>query len=494
MARYSKIRGCCAQAALDGFDYAWIDSCCIDKTSSSELSEAINSMFSWYSRAQVCYAYLSDVPAGGVGKDHLRVDSYFRASEWFTRGWTLQELLAPRSVVFFDRDWVDIGTRHSLQGLVSAITGVKNMGKFEHACVAQKMSWASRRRTTRIEDQAYFLMGLFGVNMPPLYGEGSNAFYRLQLEILKHSDDESLFAWTEQGSFENYVRGDILAPSPAAFSDCGSVVRRIFDVDTPEFTMTNKGLRMELKLLKEADTHVGVLLAPLNCSLGDGKLLVIQLGRNFKDRFFRLPSMSHITLENDMNLIWTESIRTLVYVKGSPLRNEDEEDIKLYCFEFTTSNLLEHGFGFPGSLFVGNPKYPQARVAGSTNIKFSLKRRAQGSLASVAYKFITFLSKEKAWEKVFTVCLEVESLGPSISLLVPVSPSRVGRWSGFDRVSAPLYSGMSVNVALKVRDEGVDCKCVVDVNINPEGKLRWPSTKSEGVDPAVLDFDVSQWS
>jgi hypothetical protein len=262
MAGYSKIRGCCAQAALHGFDYAWIDSCCIDKTSSSELSEAINSMFNWYRKAQVCYAYLRDVPAGGVGEDHLREGSLFRRSEWFTRGWTLQELLAPRSVVFFDRDWVDIGTRYSLRSLVSAITGVKDMDNFERACVAQKMSWASRRQTTRIEDQAYCLMGLFGVNMPPLYGEGSKAFYRLQLEILKGSDDESLFAWIDQGDYEDDLGVGIFAPSPAAFSDSGNVMREWFDPEKPEFTMTNKGLRMELLLPKGGGKYGEVLVTP----------------------------------------------------------------------------------------------------------------------------------------------------------------------------------------------------------------------------------------
>jgi hypothetical protein len=100
MAGYSKITGRCAHAALDGFEYAWIDSYGIDKTSSSELSEAIRFMYKWYRDAQVCYAYLSDVPGGRIGEDHVREGPYFGASKWFTRGWTLQELLTPRSVVF----------------------------------------------------------------------------------------------------------------------------------------------------------------------------------------------------------------------------------------------------------------------------------------------------------------------------------------------------------------------------------------------------------
>jgi hypothetical protein len=96
MAGFAKIRGCCTQAALDGFQYVWIDTCCIDKTSSADLSEAINSMYQWYRNAQVCYAYLSDALKGGQGNKH------FSKSKWFTRGWTLQELLAPSFLVFYD--------------------------------------------------------------------------------------------------------------------------------------------------------------------------------------------------------------------------------------------------------------------------------------------------------------------------------------------------------------------------------------------------------
>ena len=196
LAGFAKIKGCCAQAASDGWQYVWIDSCCIDKSSSAELSEAINSMFQWYRDAEVCYAYLADVPEDT--DDPCSPDSFFRKSKWFTRGWTLQELLAPSTVVFFNRGWIEIGTKSSLYDTIVSITGIKHLANFEEACVAQKMSWASRRETTRLEDMAYCLMGLFGVNMPPLYGEGENAFRRLQLEILNKMDDESLFAWKEE--------------------------------------------------------------------------------------------------------------------------------------------------------------------------------------------------------------------------------------------------------------------------------------------------------
>ena len=163
-----KIRCSCERAVLDGLQWIWVDSCCIDKMSSAELSEAINSMFHWYRKAQVCYAYLSDVfiPWPDDGMNAASLASYqFRNSRWFRRGWTLQELLAPRKLIFFSRAWLSLGDRSELWTHVSEATGIKNEKGWEVASVAQKMSWASKRETTRNEDRAYSLMGLFGVNM-----------------------------------------------------------------------------------------------------------------------------------------------------------------------------------------------------------------------------------------------------------------------------------------------------------------------------------------
>lgn len=142
-------------------DYVqWIDSCCTDKSSSAELFEALNSMYRWCSDAQVCYAFLSDV-WDTSGRDPHELSSELRCSKWFTRGWTLQELLAPSTLVFFDRDWKDIGTKPTLKGLLESITGVKEEHLFDSrkASIAQKMSWAAIRERTRVEDQGYCLMG-----------------------------------------------------------------------------------------------------------------------------------------------------------------------------------------------------------------------------------------------------------------------------------------------------------------------------------------------
>jgi Heterokaryon incompatibility protein (HET) len=187
-----KIKHTCEQTLADRLDYVWIDTCCIDKSSSAELSEAINSMYRWYQKAQVCYVYLVDVK-----KEHFA--QQFPGSCWFTRGWTLQELIAPQSVIFYDSKWIPLGSKKDLIEDLVQITGIDKgslQGEdLEKASVAQRMSWAAKRKTTRIEDIAYSLLGIFGVNMPMLYGEGEKAFLRLQEEIMKISDDQSLFSW-----------------------------------------------------------------------------------------------------------------------------------------------------------------------------------------------------------------------------------------------------------------------------------------------------------
>ncbi|KAI1737986.1 heterokaryon incompatibility protein-domain-containing protein [Xylaria scruposa] len=225
MKGYQKVLGCCRISKSEGFKYTWIDSCCIDKSSSAELSEAINSMFRWYKDAAVCYAYLSDVHSV----------SEFSDSKWFTRGWTLQELIAPDAVVFLNASWQEIGTKASLIALITKVTGIDEniLGtvrpkrgiteSLRHISVARKLSWAATRTTTKVEDMAYCLMGLFDVNMPLIYGEGKKAFQRLQSEIMNHSDDDSIFAWSH--SKEEYTGSfsGILADSPSCFSGMNEI-------------------------------------------------------------------------------------------------------------------------------------------------------------------------------------------------------------------------------------------------------------------------------
>lgn len=192
MEGYSKLSKACEMAQDFGFEYLWMDTCCIDKSNSVELSEAINSMYMWYMNSGICLAYLDDV-AGSIFLDDCS------GSVWFSRGWTLQELIAPAEVLFYDRNWSLLGTRASLGTYIEKASGIEQRilltRRFDDVSVAKKMSWASRRVTTRLEDEAYCLMGIFNVNMPALYGEGRKAFIRLQEEILKQTNDHSIFAW-----------------------------------------------------------------------------------------------------------------------------------------------------------------------------------------------------------------------------------------------------------------------------------------------------------
>ena len=195
---YKKIEACAMLAATDQLFYLWVDTCCIDKTSSAEISEAVNSMFTWYRNSSKCYAYMCDVRSGNCSNEQFQKD--FKDSRWHTRGWTLQELIAPRDVEFYDRDWTDICSRNDNTELLSYITGVPENaldgGDLGIYSVAEKMSWAAKRLTTRPEDLAYCLLGLFDVSMPLLYGEGrQKAFRRLQQHIIEMIDDQTILAW-----------------------------------------------------------------------------------------------------------------------------------------------------------------------------------------------------------------------------------------------------------------------------------------------------------
>lgn len=281
---YKKIKACCAQAASDGFDAVWIDTCCIDKRSSAELSEAINSMYRWYQDCTVCYVYLADVSSD----DSIEVrNQRFRESRWFTRGWTLQELIAPLNLEFYGDQWYSkgqacsLGTKVSLRHIISEITQVperclasSTMGPWGFS-IAQRMSWAANRETTRIEDRAYSLLGLFNINMPLLYGEGTRAFVRLQEEILKTSDDETLFAWksASPGKGFNGLEQGLLAMSPDSFAASSKITSRLLNPRSITSTVTNKGLRLEVMLSEPRLWGV----EPPTASLSEGQVYIALL-------------------------------------------------------------------------------------------------------------------------------------------------------------------------------------------------------------------------
>ncbi|KAF2723568.1 hypothetical protein K431DRAFT_243099, partial [Polychaeton citri CBS 116435] len=190
---WRKIVKFCELARNEGYSWAWVDTCCINKRYSGELEEAIRSMFNWYRDAGVCYAYLHDITGDG-----------WLDSEWWTRGWTLQELIAPSNVMFYDRDWTRIGSKkdenwaaliESRFSIPQHISENTTPNSFMQCSIARRMSWAAGRRTRQVEDRAYSLLGIFNISMPLLYGEGNRAFERLQLLIIEKYPDMSIFAW-----------------------------------------------------------------------------------------------------------------------------------------------------------------------------------------------------------------------------------------------------------------------------------------------------------
>ncbi|OHF03958.1 hypothetical protein CORC01_00820 [Colletotrichum orchidophilum] len=266
---FAKLSKSCEAAAAAGFEYLWIDTCCIDKTSGTELSEAINSMYRWYRESAICYVFLPDVSQcdkDSVSTSFLKPDTI----RWFTRGWTLQELLAPDNVEFFDKDWQWIGSKGDFAAEISATTGIPrhillDPEQFSTVPVCQRMQWAASRVTTRPEDAIYSLLGLFDVNIPLLYGEGrSKAFKRLQEETVKSIEDPSIFLWTLSGDKlpedPSEVFGGLLADDLSYFAklDFPSEVTRTLSQDRgPHFmplqdtaiVFTSVGARVKLSYI-----------------------------------------------------------------------------------------------------------------------------------------------------------------------------------------------------------------------------------------------------
>jgi len=266
----AKVVAACALARREDYQYIWIDTCCIDKSSSAELSEAINSMFKWYQGSKVCFAFLADV------NFDVGADDEFEQSRWFSRGWTLQELIGPRSLVFFDKSWARIGSRGAMAGRIAAITKIevgflKQSGdtslqeRLSSATVATRMTWAAARTTSRPEDMAYCLMGLFDVHMPLLYGEGgSRAFFRLQREIVQRCNDATILAWIppiDRKSSFALPRSTVFTDSPGShFLADTSRFPDPYRSGLQQMVVVNKGLQLDVLIGSFAcSKHVAVL-------------------------------------------------------------------------------------------------------------------------------------------------------------------------------------------------------------------------------------------
>lgn len=240
MKGFFKISQTCKLALDRGLFYAWVDTCCIDKSSSAELTEAINSMFQWYQKAELCFAYLSDFEPDGDELDHIALNGKvwiaFSNCRWWTRGWTLQELFSP-NLEFYDQKWQYWGSRDRRIREISKITGISDhilSGELglESASVAARMSWAANRETTRPEDEAYCLFGIFGVNMPLIYGEGRGAFRRLLEAIVSRTNDLTVLACETPPT-------ELLPKSPRAYSGMNKSRPSGHE---QEFRLTNRGL------------------------------------------------------------------------------------------------------------------------------------------------------------------------------------------------------------------------------------------------------------
>ncbi|KAK1717917.1 heterokaryon incompatibility protein-domain-containing protein [Colletotrichum lupini] len=309
---FQKIEKTCELARRRGLRYAWVDTCCIDKSSSAELSEAINSMFSWYRESAVCFVFLSDLLAFEDLDDKEDLTSVlpytqetFAACRWFTRGWTLQELIAPSQVEFFNSRWERFSQKADCLDELENITGIRrsvleSSSNLRQTPIAVKMSWAASRETKRVEDRAYSLLGIFNINMSMIYGEGPKAFRRLQEQISRETNDLSLFAWkgpSQDDAGYQIFRG-IFARSPSEFSACSTLQRSGTRQDSQsEFDLTNKGVRFETKLYKHTR---GAYVMYLGFSMRENTPVCITLKRT-AEGFIRSEPWS-LTYEQSWNL------------------------------------------------------------------------------------------------------------------------------------------------------------------------------------------------
>ncbi|KAH9892096.1 heterokaryon incompatibility protein-domain-containing protein [Xylariomycetidae sp. FL2044] len=256
---WDKIWHACRIALNHGLSYIWVDTCCINKESSAELNESINAMFSWYAQSDLCLAYLADLrrspnpqPGSEPKSGSQDLEDELRCCRWVHRGWTLQELIAPRNMGFYDQDWNLIGSRADLAVVLQNITGIhidalQGVKPCSSFTIAERMNWAANRKTKRPEDRAYSLLGIFGVSMPLLYGIGGfRAFHRLQEEIIKTTTDLTIFIWEPRSNTTQFC--SMFANSPDDFEPSSQQINSM-GIDG-NFSITNNGLLMGSSTLR----------------------------------------------------------------------------------------------------------------------------------------------------------------------------------------------------------------------------------------------------
>jgi hypothetical protein len=331
---WDKIFGARRKAAAK-YGWIWIDTCCIDKTSSAELSEAINSMFTWYGSANRCYAYFEDVTGTPRVSEIDSEETLWKscaASRWFTRGWTLQELIVPSEVELCMSNWQTFGTRTSRSDRLARITGIdqhvlEDPTDLHELSIAQRMSWAAHRETTRLEDIAYCLMGIFNINMPLLYGEGMKAFVRLQEEILKDTKDQTIFAWNSPSEALTDW-GGILAEHPRAFKH-SSRTTALVSAREPH-SVTNRGIRIQAHILEDSTRNLPPRLL-LSCQIrvqgtssdiGKPKVAMVPIAQvpGREDRYIRDSSRPLLDGMDAHDIPPTSQLRTIYIQKTGSFR------------------------------------------------------------------------------------------------------------------------------------------------------------------------------
>ena len=380
-----KVQRCCRQAANDGLSYVWIDTCCINKTDASQHEEAINSMFSYYQNAEVCYSYHFDVP--GV---------FLTKSELFKRGWTLQELLAPRKLVLFDRDWNKLGERLGLADQISNTTGIPSHvlrdafvpNADTRLLAAETISWAQGRSTGRAADKAYSLLGLLDINMPMLYGLRERAFLKLQEAILLEHDDYSVFAW-------NGVRPgnpSLLADSPDCFQT-GVFGQALINTNRVrrDRNVTSDGVTLDINLAPwQSRVYVAYLDIELAEEEEDRALGIFVKQIDYNDRFARIPA-EMAGLSDCMDLMGfdpdrRDSVRTRKITVVNRLKDFELEAYRCEDISAFTIHQAIRGPALQGKLDYYQDKYNKERTTlGELPITLTHRHSGDGLTAKVRF-------------------------------------------------------------------------------------------------------------